>query len=310
MRILFAGTPDFSVNALAALHAAGHEICAVYTQPDRPAGRGRKLQPPPVKAWALEHGLEVRQPKSLKSEQVQQELGAFTAELMVVVAYGLLLPQAVLDAPRHGCFNIHASLLPRWRGAAPIQRAIEARDAETGVTIMQMDAGLDTGDMLLVERCPIAPETTAQSLHDTLSVMGARLIVAAVEALDAGELVPQKQPEEGVEYAHKLSKTEAIIDWSLPADAIVAKVNAYNPWPVAQTSFRSDALRIWRASVVPGQGEPGAVVGADKSGLRIAAGTGLVQLDEIQLPGKKAMPVAAFLNANDIAVGERLGANS
>ncbi|WP_081136608.1 methionyl-tRNA formyltransferase, partial [Halomonas sp. BC2] len=253
LRVVFAGTPDFAASSLAALLDSEHEVVAVYTQPDRPAGRGRKLTPSPVKQLAQAQALPVYQPISLKDAEAQAELAALNADVMVVVAYGLLLPQAVLDTPRLGCINVHASLLPRWRGAAPIQRAIEAGDSASGVTIMQMDAGLDTGAMLHEVRTPITPRTTGGDLHDRLAIQGANALIHVLDNLDNGSLQATAQPDEGVTYAAKLSKAEAELDFSQPAEQLARKIRAFNPWPVAWCALGNDRLRLLMASVEPGE---------------------------------------------------------
>ena len=303
LRIVFAGTPDFAVPALDALHAAGHAIQAVYTQPDRPAGRGQSLAASPVKRRAVELGLPLEQPATLRSPEAAADLARYRPELMVVVAYGLLLPPAILDVPRLGCWNIHASLLPRWRGAAPIQRAILSGDTTTGITIMQMDAGLDTGPMLLVRRLPIGAHEPAGPLHDRLAVLGAEAIVAAIEQQQAGRLVAVRQPDAGVTYAAKIRKEEALIDWRLPASQIDRQVRAFNPWPVAETRWQGQQLRIWEAESVAtdGGGEPGRVLEATGGRLLVAAGEGVLQLRRVQLAGRRAMTSAEFLNAHPLA---------
>ena len=292
MRLVFAGTPEFSVAALNALHAAGHEIVGVYTQPDRPAGRGQKLTASPVAARAVALDLPVFKPESFRKQpEAIDTLRELAPELMVVVAYGLILPQAVLDIPARGCLNIHASLLPRWRGAAPIQRAILAGDTETGTTIMQMDAGLDTGSMLLREALPIA-QKTAGELHDALAAQGARLIVEALARLEAGTLTATPQPAEGSTYAAKLSKDEARIDWSLSADAIARRIRAYNPVPVAWSELAGERIKFTRAQAVPGTGAPGTVLSAGADGLKIATGEGALRIHEMQRPGGRVLPAA------------------
>jgi methionyl-tRNA formyltransferase len=308
LKVVFAGTPDFSVDALNALLASEHDVIAVYTQPDRPAGRGRKLRASPVKQRAVDAGIPVFQPTTLKDPEEQKKLADLSPDVMVVVAYGLLLPEAILEIPRYGCLNIHASLLPRWRGAAPIQRAILAGDAETGVTIMQMDKGLDTGDMILKVTCPIEADDTAQTLHDRLAQMGANAIVSVVDALDKGTLTPEKQDESQSCYAAKLDKSEAKLDWNLPAMELEWKVRAFNPWPVAQTVYGKDSMRIWRARAIDMQApaEPGTVVQTGKEGIDVATGQGVLRLLEIQMPGKKAMSAEAFLNAHNLD-GVKLG---
>ncbi|MGE4535251.1 methionyl-tRNA formyltransferase [Halomonas sp.] len=303
--ILFAGTPDFAAESLKALLASRHRVIAVYTQPDRPAGRGRKLTPSPVKALALEHDLPVHQPASLRDPATQAALAALGADVMVVVAYGLILPPAVLEAPRLGCLNVHASLLPRWRGAAPIQRAIEAGDAESGVTIMQMDEGLDTGDMLRVRRTPITATTTGGELHDTLAALGGEALVEALDALAGEGLTATPQPEAGVTYAAKFSKAEAELDFREPADSLAARVRAFNPWPVAWCALGDERLRLLLAE--PGRlatGEapaaPGTLLAHDDTALRIAcgpAGDEVLRVTRAQLPGGKALPVAELLRA-------------
>jgi len=310
LRIVFAGTPEFAVPPLEALHAAGHEIVAVYTQPDRPAGRGQSLTASPVKRRALELGLPVEQPATLKVADAVERLRERAPDLMVVVAYGLILPQAVLDVPRLGCWNIHASLLPRWRGAAPIQRAILAGDDITGITIMQMDAGLDTGPMLLVREVPIGPGESGGELHDRLSRVGAEAIVAAVSEWQAGRITPRPQPAEGASYAAKLRKEEARIDWSQAAAVIARQVRAFNPWPVAETTWDGRQLRIWRAEPAPGAASAGAVPGtvleSAAGRIVVATGDGALTLLQVQVAGRRALSAAEFLNAQSLA-GTRLG---
>ena len=310
LRIVFAGTPDFAVPPLDALHAAGHRLVAAYTQPDRPAGRGQSLASSPVKQRALQLGIAVEQPASLKSDEAVARLRELAPDLMVVVAYGLILPQAVLDVPRHGCWNIHASLLPRWRGAAPIQRAILAGDEATGITIMQMDAGLDTGPMLLTRRTPIGPREHGGSLHDRLAGLGAEAIVAAIAGWQAGQVAAQPQPGDGATYAAKIRKDEARIDWAQPAVAIDRQVRAFNPWPVAETTWAGKQLRVWQAEPDPAElrdgASPGAVIESAAGRLVVATGAGALRLAQVQLAGKRAMPAAEFLNAHALA-GARLG---
>jgi len=308
LRIVFAGTPEFAVPPLDALHGAGHELVAVYTQPDRPAGRGQALTASPVKRRALELGLTVEQPASLKSPEAVDRLRAFGADLMVVVAYGLILPQAVLDVPRLGCWNIHASLLPRWRGAAPIQRAILAGDTSSGITIMQMEAGLDTGPMLLVRETPIGPRELGGELHDRLSRMGAEAIVAAIDELQAGRIQPVIQPAAGATYAAKLNKAEARIDWAQPAVAIDRQVRAFNPWPVAETTWDGKQLRVWQCEPEPraSSAVPGTVIESAGGRIVVATGDGALRLLVLQLAGRRAMSAAEFLNASTLA-GARLG---
>ena len=300
LNVIFAGTPEFAAEALQALLQSRHKVIAVYTQPDRPAGRGRRLTPSPVKQLALEHDISVYQPVSLKDAEAQQQLTKLNADVMVVVAYGLLLPLPVLQAPRLGCINIHASLLPCWRGAAPIQRAILAGDAETGVTIMQMDEGLDTGDMLLKRSCPIQRDDTAQSLHDRLAKIGAEAMIEVLDQLSEGLARPEPQDTNLASYAAKLSKDEAMIDWRRPALEIERLVHAFNPWPVAQTEFGEQLLRIWQAQVLAdavAEQFPGTIINATKHGIDVATGDGVLRILKAQLPGGKALPVADLLNA-------------
>ena len=309
LRIVFAGTPAFSVPALDALAAAGHTVAAVYCQPDRPAGRGRTVEHGPVKRRALELGIPVEQPATLRDPDAVTRLAAHRPDLMVVVAYGLILPQAVLDLPRLGCLNIHASLLPRWRGAAPIQRALLAGDARTGVVIMKMDAGLDTGPMLLVSETTIGPAETGGDLHDRLSHLGAEAVVEAVDGWAGGSLVPVPQPVDGVTYAAKIAKQEAVIDWTLPAAVIDRQVRAFNPWPVAETTWRGRQLRIWSGRPVdlPADGTaPGGVLVREHGRLVVATGAGAYEITRVQLAGRNALPAAEFLRAHDLA-GECLG---
>lgn len=327
MRVVFAGTPAFARSALAQLDAAGFEIALVLTQPDRPAGRGMKLQASPVKELALQHGWPVAQPRSLRLDgkypedavSAAEALHAAGADVMVVAAYGLILPQWVLELPPRGCLNIHASLLPRWRGAAPIHRAIEAGDPETGITIMQMDAGLDTGDMLLVERLPIhqdgpTPDTTAR-LHDRLAEMGGRMIVDALQLAARGELRRQPQPVEGITYAHKVEKQEALVDWTQDAVAIVRRIRAFDPFPGAITQLAGDTIKLWAADTAPGSEDaagapasaPGTVVAISPAGIAVSAGNGVVTLTELQRPGGKRLPAADFLRGFDLQVGQILG---
>lgn len=317
LRVIFAGTPDFAAASLATLLASNHDVIAVYTQPDRPAGRGRKLTPSPVKALALEHDLPVYQPVTLKEGEAQAQLKALEADIMVVVAYGLLLPQAVLDIPRLGCLNVHASLLPRWRGAAPIQRAIEAGDGQSGVTIMQMDAGLDTGPMLLTRTTPIDADTTGGTLHDRLATLGGEAIVEALDALAGTGLEAVPQPASGVTYAAKLSKAEAELDFREPAKALAARIQAFNPWPVAWTTLGDDTLRLWRASVGQSrpddpQAAPGTLLPAAPDALRVACGSQgeeVLCVHQAQLPGGKPLLARDLLNARGdrLRTGTRLG---
>ena len=345
MRIIFAGTPEFARVALASLADAGFDIPLVLTQPDRPAGRGMKLQASPVKQYALEIGAAVAQPRSLRLDgkypddaaAAQQAIAEANADVMVVAAYGLILPQWVLDAmarpaagppqggaapsggsepraagsvgaPGLGCLNIHASLLPRWRGAAPIHRAIEAGDTETGITIMQMDAGLDTGDMLLVEALPITAEDTTASLHDKLAALGGRMVVDALQAASKGQLQRTPQPADGITYAHKIEKAEAAIDWAQDAAAIVRRVHAFDPFPGAASVLAGENLKIWNASVAdlprPADAAPGQIIAVAPEGLAVAAGNGVVHITEVQRPGGKRMAVRDFVRGTDLAVGQ------
>lgn len=306
MRIVFAGTPEFAAVALQSLHEAGFEIPLVLTQPDRPAGRGMLLQASPVKQFAVAHGIPVAQPVSLRlngkypevAEEAHALLRATPHDVMVVAAYGLILPRSVLDIPRQGCINIHASLLPRWRGAAPIHRSIEAGDAETGVTIMQMEEGLDTGPMLLMERIPIMATDTTASLHDKLAELGGRMIVDALRKLEQDELNAAPQPEEGVTYAAKIAKEEAALDLAQPADLLERKIRAFNPFPGATAMFNGVAVKFWRAEPVAGAtaAEPGKVLAASaQDGVLIACGQGALRVLELQKPGGKRLPAAEFL---------------
>ena len=304
MKIIFAGTPQFAASALAALFSE-HQVVAVLTQPDRPAGRGMRLTASPVKELALQHGLPVLQPATLKTAEAQHEIAVLDAEVMVVAAYGLILPQSVLSMPRYGCLNIHASLLPRWRGAAPVQRAILAGDAETGITIMQMDEGLDTGDMLLRHACPIAPDDTAQTLHDKLAELGAASILEALRQMQEGRLSPVKQENVAATYAGKLLKSEGRIDWRVDAGQIGREVRAFNPFPGCHAIFNGEAVKIWRASRVELRGEPGAVLAADKQGITVACGKDALRLEMLQRPGGKAQSAMQFIQAVPIKAGDR-----
>ena len=305
MKVIFAGTPDFAAAALKAIAAAGFEIPLVLTQPDRPKGRGMQLAPSPVKQAALELGLRVAQPEKLRNNaEALQMLKEVEADVMVVAAYGLILPQDVLDTPKHGCLNIHASLLPRWRGAAPIQRAIEAGDAETGVCIMQMDIGLDTGDVVSEHRYTIQLTDTANEVHDALMNLGAEAIVADLQQLKAeGRLKSVKQPEEGVTYAQKLSKEEARIDWNESAAVIERKIRAFNPVPAAWVEYQGKPMKIWRAEVVAQQGRAGEVLSCSADGLVVACGENALKITELQPSGSKRMPIAAFAAGHKIEVG-------
>ena len=323
MKVAFAGTPEFARTALQALHAAGFGLPLVLTQPDRPAGRGMKLQASPVKQFALDHGIAVAQPRSLRLDGKYPEdaaaardaLLAAQADVMVVAAYGLILPQWVLDMPAKGCLNIHASLLPRWRGAAPIHRAIEAGDAETGVTIMQMDAWLDTGDMLLVEKTPIAPTDTTAVLHDRLADLGGRMIVEALELAACGGLQPVPQPAEGVTYAHKIEKAESEIDWSLPAHVIGQRIRAFDPFPGASTALQGEAIKVWGYEIDScsrlSNERCGQILASGPEGVTVACGEGgALRLTTLQRAGGKRLPVADFLRGFPLPVGQVLGAST
>ena len=305
MKVIFAGTPDFAAAALKAIAAAGFEVPLVLTQPDRPKGRGMQLTASPVKQAALELGLTVAQPEKLRNNtEALQMLKDTGADVMVVAAYGLILPQDVLDTPKHGCLNIHASLLPRWRGAAPIQRAIEAGDAETGVCIMQMDIGLDTGDVVSEHRYAIQPTDTANEVHDALMNLGAEAIVADLQQLKAeGRLKSVKQPEEGVTYAQKLSKEEARVDWNESAAVIERKIRAFNPVPAAWVEYQGKPMKIWRAEAVAQQGRAGEVLSCSADGLVVACGENALKITELQPSGSKRMPIAAFAAGHKIEVG-------
>ncbi|MGH8036523.1 MAG: methionyl-tRNA formyltransferase [Stenotrophomonas sp.] len=306
MKIVFAGTPEFAVSSLRAA-ARHHEVVAVYTQPDRPAGRGRGLAPSPVKLEAIARGIPVFQPESLKSEQARQQLRDLQADLMVVVAYGLILPKAVLAIPTHGCWNVHASLLPRWRGAAPIQRAIQAGDTESGVCLMQMEAGLDTGPVLLRQHTPIQPGELGGSLHDRLAELGAQVLSDGLGLLRAGlKPIAQPQPEQGVTYAHKLDKAEARLDWSQEAQVLERTVRAFNPWPIAEAQLAGERVRIHGAvALADNQGKaPGTLLAAGRDGIDIACGQGALRLRVLQRDGGKAITAADYLNARrDLIVG-------
>ena len=297
MKIIFAGTPDFAATHLQAL-ISQHEVVAVYTQPDRPAGRGKKLNASPVKLLAEQNNLPIYQPQSLKDPEQQTILANLQADIMVVVAYGLILPQVVLDAPRLGCINVHGSILPRWRGAAPIQRAVEAGDKETGVTIMQMDAGLDTGAMLTITRCPIEPSETSGSLYDKLAALGAPALLSTLDKLKAGTAVAVAQDNEQSTYAKKIDKAEALIDWSQPAIIIDQRIRAFSPFPAAYTEIEGLRVKIWAAQTSTQQlGTPGEIVAADDNGLLVGCGQGSLLLTEIQLAGKSRMPVSEILRS-------------
>ncbi|MDE2387531.1 MAG: methionyl-tRNA formyltransferase [Betaproteobacteria bacterium] len=305
MKVIFAGTPAFAAAALDELIRAGHEIVMVLTQPDRPAGRGMKATASAVKLLAGQHRLPLLQPLALKTAEVQEQLRALHADVMVVAAYGLILPQAVLDIPRRGCLNIHASLLPRWRGAAPIQRAILAGDRETGITIMQMDAGLDTGGILLMHSIEIAPEDTTQSLHDKLSLLGAQSIAEALALLQREKLLPEAQDGAQACYAAKITKAEAEIDWRQSAQQIDRLVRAFNPNPGAYSHLRDAVLKIWQAKAIDGgAGQPGEVIAVDQAGITVACGSGLLRIAMMQKSGGKKMSAADFLAGNPVQPGE------
>jgi len=318
LRVAFAGTPEFAAVALQALLDAGFEVPLVLSQPDRPAGRGMKLQASPVKQLAVTHGIAVAQPRSLRldgkfpdeAQAGRQALLDARPDVLVVAAYGLILPKWVLELPRLGCLNIHGSILPRWRGAAPIHRAIEAGDAETGITIMQMDEGLDTGDMLLIERQPIAVDATTASLHDELAAMGGRMIVQALELAARGGFQPVKQPEAGVTYAHKIEKAESQIRWTDEAAQIARRLRAFDPFPGGLAQLDGEPLKVWRAEVVSADGahgEPGRVLAVSPEGPVVACGRGSLRLTELQRAGGKRLPAASFLQARPLQVGEQLG---
>ncbi|WP_434762223.1 methionyl-tRNA formyltransferase [Vibrio fortis] len=299
LRIVFAGTPDFAARHLAALLSSEHEVIAVYTQPDRPAGRGKKLTASPVKNIALEHDIPVYQPENFKSEEAKQELADLNADIMVVVAYGLLLPQVVLDTPRLGCINVHGSILPRWRGAAPIQRSIWAGDAETGVTIMQMDIGLDTGDMLSIATLPIEATDTSASMYEKLAGLGPDALVECLADIAAGKAVAEKQDDELANYAKKLSKEEARINWSDDAAHIERCVRAFNPWPMSHFEAAENSIKVWQSRVAEQTTDKlaGTILQADKTGIYVATGQGVLVLEQLQVPGKKAMSVQDILNS-------------
>lgn len=310
MKIIFAGTPEFAVPSLAALIEAGHEIVMVLTQPDRPAGRGMKLKASPVKLLAEQHQLRVFQPASLKDAAVQDQIAAMHADAMIVAAYGLIIPTVILNMPRFGCYNIHASLLPRWRGAAPIHRSILAGDTETGVTIMEVVPALDAGAMVSRAAVAITDTDTTQILHDALSAVGAKLMVDAMAILaQTGKLSATPQDESLVTYAHKLEKAEATIDWNKSATAISRQVRAFNPFPVAQSHLNGEVCRIWMAVAEPGHGEPGKVVAID-SGILVGCADGLLRITELQAPGAKRLDAEVFVQSRNLAVGDRFTATS
>jgi len=305
VKIIFAGTPDFAAVALAALVKSGHDICAVYCQPDRPAGRGRKLKKGPVKLLAEEHSLAVYQPASLKKTEVLAQLQQHHADIMVVVAYGLILPANVLPIPNKGCINIHGSLLPKWRGAAPIHRAIMAGDRETGITIIQMDVGLDTGAMLLRYPCVIADDDTGQSLHDKLAHLGGKAMLDALQLIESGQQQPVKQEDALTCYAAKITKKEAWLDWSLNAVELVRKIRAFNPWPVARSNLADQTFLIWQAELIESlqQATPGILVAVTDQGLDVATGSGILRITQVQLPGKRPVAVADLLRSRAIETG-------
>ncbi|MBS0369367.1 MAG: methionyl-tRNA formyltransferase [Proteobacteria bacterium] len=305
MRVAFAGTPEFAAAALQAILAAGFEVPLVLTQPDRPAGRGMQLQPSPVKQVAAAAGIPVHQPEKLRTPEQQAPLAEAGVDVLVVAAYGIILPQAVLDLPRYGCLNIHASLLPRWRGAAPIHRAIEAGDAETGITIMQMDAGLDTGPMLMKRSTAIESDDTTGSLHDRLASLGADLIVDALRALPGGGLKATPQPADGVTYAAKIGKAEATVDWTRPAAEIERAIRAFNPFPGALGTYQGTPIKLWRARAIDASGAPGEVLLAEGAGVIVACGEGALCITELQKPGGKRLAAADFVRGTAIAVGSR-----
>ncbi|ABC26952.1 methionyl-tRNA formyltransferase [Hahella chejuensis KCTC 2396] len=298
LKVIFAGTPDFAASALQALLDANYQIVAVYTQPDRPAGRGNKLLPGPVKQLALKHTIPVEQPLNFKNEEDRQQLRDYEADVMVVAAYGIILPQAVLDAPKRGCLNIHASLLPRWRGAAPIQRAIIAGDQESGITIMQMEAGLDTGPMLLKTVTPISADDTGRTLHDRLAQMGGEAIVKALALLQEDKLQAERQQDDLATYAHKLQKEEARIDWSEPASLIQRKIAAFNPWPVCFTEDNGQTIRIWAASASAdmSKAKPGTILERSAEAVKVACGEGVLSITSLQLPGGKPISCKDLIN--------------
>ncbi|MCG9641914.1 MULTISPECIES: methionyl-tRNA formyltransferase [Vibrio] len=299
LRIVFAGTPDFAARHLAALLSSEHEVIAVYTQPDRPAGRGKKLTASPVKNIALENNIPVYQPENFKSDEAKQELADLNADIMVVVAYGLLLPQVVLDTPRLGCINVHGSILPRWRGAAPIQRSIWAGDKETGVTIMQMDIGLDTGDMLSIATLPIEATDTSASMYEKLAGLGPDALVECLSDIASGKAVAEKQDDELANYAKKLSKEEARINWSDDAAHIERCVRAFNPWPMSHFEAAENSIKVWQSRVAEQTSDKpaGTILQADKTGIYVATGQGVLVLEQLQVPGKKAMSVQDILNS-------------
>lgn len=324
LRVIFAGTPEFSMHHLNALVQSRHQVIAVYTQPDRPAGRGKKLTASPVKKLAQEHEIPIYQPTSLKDETEQQKLVSLQADIMVVVAYGLILPKTILEAPKYGCINVHASLLPRWRGAAPIQRAIAAGDTHTGVTIMQMDEGLDTGDMLLKTECPIHKNDNAGIVHDRLIEAGCESLIHALEGIQSGTILGTRQDDSLSNYAPKISKDDARIDWTQSAEEIDCLIRAFNPFPVTHTQLDDKTIRIWQAHPLPDSQassiltdadtdisgvKPGTIVKSESQGIIVACGKGHLVISQMQLPGKKALPVSTILNGYQhlFASGKQLG---
>ena len=312
LRIIFAGTPDFAARHLQALIQSEHQIVGVYSQPDRPAGRGKKLKASEVKALALEHNLPVFQPQSLKNDEALAELTSLNADIMIVVAYGLILPKAILEAPRLGCLNVHGSILPRWRGAAPIQRAIWAGDEQTGVTIMQMDEGLDTGDMLHISRCPISTTETSASLYTKLAELGPDALIETINKLANGEITPEPQNDELANYAKKLSKEEADIDWSMSALQIERNIRSFNPWPMCFTQMGGQTVKIYQAQVVLQSGDPGQILSSDKNGVVVACGEHALCITQLQPQGKKPMAINDFLNGRSdwVTPGTILGENN
>ena len=302
LRLVFAGTPEFAAVSLAALIDTVYEPVAVYCQPDRPAGRGRKLRIGPVKQLALEQGIEVFQPQNFKSQEAIDTLAALKPDVLIVVAYGLILPQSVLDIPTFGAINVHASLLPRWRGAAPIQRAILAGDKETGITTMQMDAGLDTGDMLLKQVCPILPEDSTATLHDRLAELGGKTLLETLELLSADKLSPQAQDETQTCYAQKIAVSEAALDWTLAADKLALSIRAFNPVPVAHCFYNEDRYKIWSAKAIAKNSDlpPGSIIDLNKQGLDIQTGDGTLRVTKLQAPGKRAMQITDYVNGNAV----------
>ena len=312
LRIVFAGTPDFAAQHLDALIKSHHDVIAVYSQPDRPAGRGKKLKASEVKQLALTHDIPVYQPENFKSDEAKQQLADLDADIMVVVAYGLLLPKAVLETPKLGCINVHGSILPRWRGAAPIQRAIWAGDAETGVTIMQMDEGLDTGDMISIATCPIEAHDTSASLYSKLAELGPTALIDTLATIADGTANAEKQNDKLANYAKKLSKDEANIDWQMPAQQIERNIRAFNPWPICFTQMQGNTVKIYAAELVNLDGNVGEVLAADKTGITVATGEGALKITQLQPQGKKPMSVQDFLNgrADWVTVGTILGDNN